>query len=38
LAQELHQHGYDRIRAQYPDAAADEAAMQREKQAEPAVG
>ena len=38
LAEELHQHGYDRIRTQYPDAAADEAAMQRNKQAEAAVG
>jgi Fe-S cluster assembly ATP-binding protein len=27
LAQELHQTGYDRIRAAHPDAAADEAAM-----------
>src|ERR1041385_4572245 len=28
LATELHKQGYDRIRAAYPDAAADEAAMQ----------
>ena len=27
LALELHKQGYDRIRAAYPDAAADEAAM-----------
>jgi Fe-S cluster assembly ATP-binding protein len=38
LAAELHERGYDRIRAQYPKAAADEAAMQQGKQAEPAVG
>jgi Fe-S cluster assembly ATP-binding protein len=38
LAAELHERGYDRIRAQYPEAAADEAAMQQGKQAEPAVG
>jgi len=38
LAEELHQSGYDRIRAQYPDAAADEAAMQHGKQAEPIMG
>ncbi|HEY4309442.1 MAG TPA: Fe-S cluster assembly ATPase SufC [Pirellulales bacterium] len=31
LAEELHQAGYDRIRSQYPDAAADEAAMTQEK-------
>jgi Fe-S cluster assembly ATP-binding protein len=37
LAEELHESGYDRIRSQYPDAAADEAAM-REKQAEHAFG
>ncbi len=29
LAAELHRHGYDRIRAAYPEAAADEQAMQR---------
>lgn len=29
LAEELHQKGYDRIRASYPDAAAEEAAMAR---------
>lgn len=29
LAEELHKQGYDRIRAKYPDAAADEAAMSR---------
>ena len=38
LAEELHRAGYDRIRAQYPDAAADEAAMQQAKAAEAAVG
>jgi Fe-S cluster assembly ATP-binding protein len=38
LADELHRSGYDRIRAEYPDAAADEAAMQQAKQAEPVVG
>ena len=38
LAEELHRSGYDRIRAQYPDAAADEAAMQHGKQAEATVG
>ena len=27
LAVELHKQGYDRIRAAYPEAAADEAAM-----------
>jgi Fe-S cluster assembly ATP-binding protein len=37
LAMELHKKGYDRIRAAYPNAAADEAAMQG-KGAEPAVG
>ncbi len=31
LAAELHKKGYDRIRAAYPDAAADEAAMQDRK-------
>src|SRR6476659_3951233 len=36
LAIELHKKGYDRIRAAYPSAAADEAAMQG-KGAEPAV-
>ncbi len=36
LAVELHKKGYDRIRAAYPSAAADEAAMQ-SKGAEPAV-
>ena len=35
LAMELHKKGYDRIRAAYPSAAADEAAMQ-DRQAEPA--
>jgi Fe-S cluster assembly ATP-binding protein len=34
LAVELHRKGYDRIRAAYPDAAADEAALR--QQAEPA--
>ena len=35
LADELHQHGYDRIRAAHPEAAADEEAMQ-SRTAEPA--
>lgn len=30
LAEELHQRGYDRIRAQYPEAASDNQAMQKE--------
>jgi len=38
LAVELHQRGYDRIRAAYPDAAADEAAMNQPATAEPALG
>ena len=38
LAEELHRSGYDRIRSQYPDAAADEAAMRQEKHVEPAAG
>ena len=33
---ELHKQGYDRIRAPYPDAAADEAAMTAERE-EPAL-
>jgi Fe-S cluster assembly ATP-binding protein len=33
LAAELHKQGYDRVRASYPDAAADERAMQDEKTA-----
>ena len=37
LAAELHERGYDRIRAAYPQAAADEAAMQQARQAEPAA-
>ena len=32
LALELHKQGYDRIRAAYPDAAADEAAMKDKKE------
>ena len=32
LAVELHEHGYDRIRAAHPDAAADEAAMKDKQQ------
>ena len=32
LAEELHAKGYDRIRAAYPDAAADDAEMQQKKQ------
>ena len=31
LAAELHQHGYDRIRAAHPEAAADEEAMKQEQ-------
>lgn len=31
LAIELHQHGYDRVRAKYPEAAADEDAMRTAK-------
>jgi Fe-S cluster assembly ATP-binding protein len=39
LAEELHQQGYDRIRAAYPQAAADEAAMKEANQAlESAIG
>ena len=30
LAAELHKQGYDRIRAAYPEAAADEAALREE--------
>jgi len=30
LAEELHQRGYDRIRAAYPEAAAEEAAFEDE--------
>ncbi len=38
LAMELHKRGYDRIRNAYPDAAADEAAMQQAtKEAAPAL-
>ena len=33
LAIELHEHGYDRVRAKYPDAAADEDAMRTAKTA-----
>jgi Fe-S cluster assembly ATP-binding protein len=33
LASELHQSGYDRIRAAHPDAAAAEAAMKQVEQA-----
>ncbi len=33
LAEELHKQGYDRIRAAYPSAAADEAALQEEARA-----
>jgi Fe-S cluster assembly ATP-binding protein len=36
LAVELHKKGYDRIRAAYPNAAADEAAMQ-DRSTEPAI-
>jgi Fe-S cluster assembly ATP-binding protein len=35
LAAEMHKKGYDRIRRDHPDAAADEDAMQRAKSAEP---
>lgn len=38
LAAELHQKGYDRIRAAYPEAAAEEAAMQRDGRKLQAVG
>jgi len=38
LAEELHNSGYDRIRAAYPDAAALEEAMKLEQRAEPALG
>ncbi|MDZ4782740.1 MAG: Fe-S cluster assembly ATPase SufC [Planctomycetia bacterium] len=38
LAAELHQRGYDRIRAAYPEAAAEEAAMQRDGKKLQAVG
>lgn len=39
LAEELHQNGYDRIRAAHPEAAADEAAMEKgNKDLMPAVG
>jgi len=31
LADELHRHGYDRIRAAHPEAAADESAMQEKR-------
>jgi Fe-S cluster assembly ATP-binding protein len=39
LAEELHQQGYDRIRAAHPEAAADEEAMKESKTTpEPAIG
>jgi Fe-S cluster assembly ATP-binding protein len=38
LAEELHNSGYDRIRAAYPDAAAMEEAMKLEQRAEPILG
>ncbi len=38
LAAELHKQGYDRIRAAYPDAAAEEAEMQRDGKKLQAVG
>jgi Fe-S cluster assembly ATP-binding protein len=38
LAVELHQRGYDRIRSAYPDAAADEAAMNQPATAEASLG
>lgn len=38
LAQELHSKGYDRIRAQYPDAAAAEQAMKEQKELAQAAG
>jgi Fe-S cluster assembly ATP-binding protein len=38
LAQELHGKGYDRIRAQYPDAAAAEQAMKEQKELAQAAG
>jgi Fe-S cluster assembly ATP-binding protein len=34
LAAELHQHGYDRIRAAHPEAAAEEEAMKQSEQIE----
>src|SRR4051812_34643292 len=34
LAEELHKHGYDRIRAAHPDAAADEQVMKESQRAE----
>ena len=37
LAIELHEHGYDRVRAKYPDAAADEDAMRTAKAAAAAL-
>ena len=37
LAIELHQNGYDRMRAAHPEAAADEEAMKQERQAVAAV-
>jgi Fe-S cluster assembly ATP-binding protein len=37
LADELHQQGYDRIRAKYPQAAAEEDAMNKARKAEAAT-
>jgi Fe-S cluster assembly ATP-binding protein len=36
LAHELHQYGYDRVRARHPEAAAEEDAMQKEQKGRPA--
>jgi Fe-S cluster assembly ATP-binding protein len=38
LAEELHQQGYDRIRAAHPQAAADEDAMKKSREADVSVG
>ncbi|MBL9124052.1 MAG: Fe-S cluster assembly ATPase SufC [Planctomycetaceae bacterium] len=38
LAEELHQRGYDRIRAAYPEAAAEEAAMSKSENAAAQLG
>jgi Fe-S cluster assembly ATP-binding protein len=38
LAMELHRQGYDRVRARHPEAAAEEATMQRARQPEAIAG
>lgn len=38
LAEELHQQGYDRVRAKYPQAAADEDAMKTNRRPDAAAG